>query len=66
MLPTSKVCSTLGVQIYNAGTRVRLCQPTPDGQAAQVEEIKKWVDVADRLGASHIRVFSGNVPKKSY
>jgi L-ribulose-5-phosphate 3-epimerase len=52
-----------GVQIYNAGTRVRLCQPTPDGQAAQVEEIKKWVDVADRLGASHIRVFGGNVPK---
>src|SRR5215467_11976355 len=36
-----------GVHIYNAGVRVYLCQPTPELQAAEVEKIKQWVDVAD-------------------
>ncbi len=52
-----------GVQIYNAGVRVRLAQPTPALQAAEFENLKKWVDVAERIGASHMRVFGGAVPK---
>jgi sugar phosphate isomerase/epimerase len=52
-----------GVQIYNAGVRVRLAQPTPELQTAEVENLKKWVDVADRIGASHMRVFGGAIPK---
>src|SRR5436305_165486 len=52
-----------GVQIYNAGVRVQLAQPTPELQATELENIRKWVDVADRLGAGHVRVFGGNVPK---
>jgi sugar phosphate isomerase/epimerase len=52
-----------GVQIYNAGVRVNLCQPTPELQAAEVEKIKQWVDVADHLGAGHVRVFGGPIPK---
>lgn len=52
-----------GVQIYNAGVRVQLSQPTAELQRAEFENIKKWVDVADRLGAGHVRVFGGNVPK---
>jgi sugar phosphate isomerase/epimerase len=52
-----------GVQIYNAGVRVSLCQPTPEKQQAEFENIRKWVDVADRLGAPHMRVFGGAVPK---
>jgi len=52
-----------GVQIYNAGVRVQLSQPTPELQLAEYENIKKWVDVTDRLGASHMRVFGGNAPK---
>lgn len=51
-----------GVQIYNAGVRVRLAQPTPELQRAEFENIKKWVDVTDRIGASHMRVFGGNIP----
>ena len=50
-----------GVQIYNAGVRVQLSQPTPELQAAEVDNIRKWVDVADRIGASHMRVF-GRAP----
>jgi L-ribulose-5-phosphate 3-epimerase len=52
-----------GVTIYNAGVRVQLCQPTAELQAAQHENIKKWVDVADRIGSPHVRVFGGQVPK---
>ena len=52
-----------GVQLYNAGVRVQLAQPTRELQDAQVELIRKWVDVADRLGASHVRVFGGAIPK---
>ena len=51
------------IQLYNLGVRVRLCQPTPELQAAEVETCKKWVDVAERIGAGHVRVFGGAVPK---
>ncbi len=54
-----------GVQLYNAGVRVQLAQPTKELQDAQVEAIKKWVDVADKLGAGHVRVFGGPIPKGS-
>ena len=52
-----------GVAIYNAGVRVQLCQPTRELQVAQFENIRKWVDVTDRIGASHMRVFGGSIPK---
>jgi len=31
-------------------------------RAGVLDEIKKWVDATDRLGASHIRVFAGKLP----
>ena len=52
-----------GVSLYSIASRVRLCQPTPELQRAEVETAKKWIDVAVRLGAGHMRVFGGNVPK---
>jgi L-ribulose-5-phosphate 3-epimerase len=52
-----------GVQLYNAGVRVRLAQPTLELQTAEFENLKKWVDVADRIGAGHMRVFGGAIPK---
>ena len=52
-----------GVQIYTAGVRVRLAQPTAELQQAEVENIKKWVDVTEKIGASHMRVFGGPIPK---
>ncbi|HXJ43303.1 MAG TPA: TIM barrel protein, partial [Bryobacteraceae bacterium] len=52
-----------GVQLYSIAVRVRLCQPTPELQAAEVAKAKLWVDVAEKLGAGHIRVFGGTVPK---
>lgn len=52
-----------GISLYSIATRVRLCQPTAELQLAEVENAKKWVDVAERLGATHVRVFGGAVPK---
>ena len=51
------------VSLYSIGTGVRFCQPTPELQQATVDQVKQWVQVALKLGASHIRVFAGDVPK---
>lgn len=52
-----------GISLYSAAARVRLCQTTPELRDAEVENAKKWIDVAYKLGASHLRVFGGQVPK---
>lgn len=52
-----------GISLYSIAVRVRLSQPTPELQAAEVESAKKWIDVAERLGAGHVRVFGGAIPK---
>lgn len=52
-----------GISLYSVAARVRLSQPTPELQAAEVAETKKWVDVAEKLGATHVRVFGGAIPK---
>src|SRR6266567_7243428 len=52
-----------GVSIYTIGVRARMAQPTPELQTAEVELVRKWLDVAQKLGASHMRVFGGVIPK---
>src|SRR6476660_8673618 len=52
-----------GVNLYSIATRSRLCQPTPELQNAEVANIQKWVDVAQKIGATHVRVFGGPSPK---
>jgi L-ribulose-5-phosphate 3-epimerase len=51
------------IEIYTIGVRARMAQPTAELQAVEVETVRKWVDVAERIGAGHIRVFGGAVPK---
>ena len=51
------------IDLYGIAVRVRLSQPTPELQQAEFETAKKWVDIAEKLGASHIRVFGGPIPK---
>jgi sugar phosphate isomerase/epimerase len=50
------------VEIYSIGTRVQLAQPTPDLQEKQLADLRKWIEVAQRVGATHIRVFGGQKP----
>jgi sugar phosphate isomerase/epimerase len=51
------------VSLYSVAVRARLAQPTPELQKAEVENIRKWVDVAEKVGATHVRVFGGAIPK---
>jgi sugar phosphate isomerase/epimerase len=62
-MPLKRSAYRNGVEIYSISVRSDMCQPTPELQAKEVESIKGWVDVAGKLGAGHIRVFGGNVPK---
>jgi sugar phosphate isomerase/epimerase len=54
-----------GVEIYSISIRTDMCQPKADLRAKEAAWISTWVDTAARLGAGHIRVFGGNVPKGS-
>jgi sugar phosphate isomerase/epimerase len=51
------------LSLYSIAVRVRLSQPTPELQRAEFETLKQWVEVAWKLGAGHIRVFGGPLPK---
>jgi L-ribulose-5-phosphate 3-epimerase len=51
------------VSLYSIATRVRLCQPTAELQDAEVAKAKSWIDVAVKVGATHVRVFGGSIPK---
>ena len=52
-----------GLPFSGVGAGTEMCQADPAKRAATVAEIKNWVDVTKRLGASHLRVFGGLVPK---
>ena len=63
LFPLKKLAYKSAVSIYTIGIGARMAQPTPELQAAEVETVRKWIDVAQRLGAGHVRVFGGDVPK---
>ena len=65
LMPLKKLAFGSAVEIPSISIRTNCCQPAGEKQTAEVEGIKKWVDVAERLGAGHIRVFGGAVPKGS-
>lgn len=55
----------LNVEIYSISIRTDMCKkPGPEADK-EIAEAKKWIDVAAKLGAGHIRVFGGRVPKDS-
>jgi len=62
LLPLRRLAYRNRVEIYSIGTRVQLAQPTAELREAQLTELRKWLDVAQRVGATHIRVFGGQKP----
>src|SRR3954463_14068730 len=60
-LPLRRFAYRNRVEIYSIGTRVRLAQPTPELREEQLTELRKWVDVAQKIGATHVRVFGGAI-----
>ena len=52
-----------GIPFSGAACGSSMVQATAAKRRKVLEDIKKWVDVTDRLGASHLRVFGGPLPK---
>jgi sugar phosphate isomerase/epimerase len=52
-----------GVPFSGAAIGTDMCQPDPTKRAAEIEKIKKWLEVTELLGAPHLRVFGGKVPQ---
>lgn len=65
LLPLRRLAYKSGVEIYSISIRTNMCQPTPELRQKEVAQISSWIDVAGKLGAGHIRVFGGTVPKGS-
>lgn len=63
LLPLRRLAYKNAVEIYSIAIRTDMCRPTPQEQDAEVAKVKAWVEVAGKLGAGHIRVFGGAVPK---
>jgi sugar phosphate isomerase/epimerase len=53
----------LGIDISGTGIRNNFASPDPKVRAADVELAKKWILVAEKLGAPVIRLFAGEIPK---
>jgi len=63
LYPLKKLAYQKSVAIYTIGIGARMARAKPEERAAEVEGVGKWLDVAERLGALHMRVFGGAVPK---
>ena len=63
LLPLRRLAFKNAVEIYSISVRTDLCRPPGETRDKQAAELRNWVDVANKLGASHIRVFGGAIPK---
>jgi sugar phosphate isomerase/epimerase len=52
-----------GIDISGTGIRNNFAAPDKEARAADVRHAKEWVEVAARMGAPVLRVFSGPVPE---
>src|SRR6266536_1567854 len=51
LLPLRRLAYRNRVEIYSIGTRVRLAQPTAALREQQLDELRKWLDVAQSMPA---------------
>jgi len=51
-----------GMPFSGAAIRTEMCQQDAVKRAEEVRKIQGWVDATELLGASHLRVFGGNLP----
>jgi L-ribulose-5-phosphate 3-epimerase len=63
LLPLRRLAYKEGVQIYSIAVRTELTKASAEDRAKEVQSIQNWLDVAEKVGAGHVRVFGGNVPK---
>jgi sugar phosphate isomerase/epimerase len=63
LLPLRRLAYRSGIDIYSIGIRSSLCRSTVELQEAEVTTLRPWLDVAQKLGARHVRVMSGRIPE---
>ncbi len=51
-----------GIGFSGAACGATMVQAEKEKRAAVLADIKKWIEVTDQLGASHLRVFAGKLP----
>lgn len=51
-----------GMPFSGAAIGTNMCQPDSAKRAEELAKIKRWVDATELLGASHLRVFGGELP----
>lgn len=51
-----------GMPFSGAAIGTEMCQADPAKRAQETQKIKQWVDATEWLGASHLRVFGGELP----
>jgi sugar phosphate isomerase/epimerase len=56
----------LGLGISGTGIRNEFADPDPAKRKAEIVFVKKWIDVAEKLGAPVIRIFSGKTLPAGY
>ncbi len=52
----------LGVPFSGVAIGSNMCQPDSAKRDVELTKIKKWIDSTELLGASHLRVFGGELP----
>lgn len=63
LLPLKRTAYRAGIEIYSISVRTELTHPEGAARVKAASDLNKWIDVAAKLGAGHIRVFGGAVPK---
>lgn len=62
LLPLKRAAYRSGIEIYSISVRTELTKPAGADRDMTAADLRKWIDVAAKLGAGHIRVFGGKVP----
>ena len=63
LAPLRRLAYKLAVEIYSISVRTEMCRPKAEDRQAELMQIAAWLEVAQKLGAGHIRVFGGRVPQ---
>jgi sugar phosphate isomerase/epimerase len=58
-----KDLDALGLKISDLGASARLGEPDPAKRAAQIDEAKRFIDLAHKLKSPYVRVFGGKLGK---
>jgi sugar phosphate isomerase/epimerase len=64
LLKLKRHCFLRGIAISGTAIGNNFSLPKGPKLDAEIAETKKWIDRAALLGAPHIRVFAGNIPKE--